>query len=234
MNGQLPTVIICGATGVGKTDFSLALAQKVDAEIINADMGQFYAPLTIGTAKPDWRALPSVHHAFDIIDEPKDFTSASYRKLVSSMIHEVHSRGRIPLIVGGSTLYISSLFFPPTSKAASTVLKTTLPDDQLWNYLYRIDPDRAKHIHPRDIYRIKRALTIWETTHKKPSAFRVQFDPVAQPFILIILLRDRDDLYTRINHRVRSMIDQGWIEEVKALISGPWVPFLLKKKTDWI
>lgn len=230
MSTQSTIVIICGATGVGKTDFSLILGRALHAEIINVDMGQFYTPLTIGTAKPDWKAMEIQHHAFDIMDKPTDFTVAAYRTHASKLIPEIQSRGHVPLFVGGSTLYVSSLFFPPTSRIKSTNFETSLSEEQLWNYLYQIDPVRAEEIHPRDIYRIKRALAIWEATGTKPSVYEPIFDPIWHPFIFIRLFRDRDDLYERINQRVQAMINQGWIEEVQALLGSPWEPFLLKKK----
>ena len=105
--------IITGPTGVGKTDFVLKLADHLPIEIINADVGQFYAPLNIGTAKPDWRHEHVPHHLFDILDEPRSMTVIQYRTLAHSLIQECWARNTIPFFVGGSFFYIQSLLFPP-------------------------------------------------------------------------------------------------------------------------
>ncbi len=113
------TLIITGPTASGKTDLSLAIAREIDAEIINGDVGQFYTPLSVGTAKPDWRNQEVPHHLFDIISEPQDFSVSAYRQLVIDTAEKVWQRGRLPIIVGGSLFYIKSLFFPPMQQHAS-------------------------------------------------------------------------------------------------------------------
>ena len=105
--------IVYGPTGVGKTSLVDDLAKEVSLEIINGDVGQFYKPFTIGTAKPDWKNYQTPHHLFDIIDQPKSITVAEYRKLICQKVDEVSSRGNLPVIVGGSGFYLKSLFYPP-------------------------------------------------------------------------------------------------------------------------
>jgi tRNA dimethylallyltransferase len=222
--------IIYGPTGVGKSDFALELARKISGEIINADVGQFYTPLSIGTAKPDWKISDVPHHLFDVIDGPRDFTVTEYRAEVISIIERIRYRGNVPIIVGGSGFSINALFFPPEQAITSNL---SIDDgrslQELWQELNKIDSERAKAIHPRDTYRIKRALAIWHATGKKPSVLKPNYDPIA-PFQLIFLMRDRQELYHRINERVKLMIDQGWIEEVKELIGANWESFLKRKK----
>src|SRR3990167_3285636 len=107
-------IIISGPTGVGKTDFvDQMLNKKNNAEVINIDMGQFYEPISIGTAKPDYKATKYKQHLFDIIKEPVDFDVAQYRKLVIDKINELWGKNILPLLVGGSAFYIQSLLFPP-------------------------------------------------------------------------------------------------------------------------
>src|SRR5579863_9779399 len=106
-------LIVYGPTGVGKTDVALAIAQHIPAEIINMDMGQFYTPLSIGTAKPDWKNSPIPHHLFDIIDTPINYTVAEYRTMLYKTVQEVIGRGNLPILVGGSGFYLHSLLFPP-------------------------------------------------------------------------------------------------------------------------
>lgn len=226
LNKQI--LIITGPTGVGKTDFILRLAEKHPIEVINADIGQMYEPFGIGTAKPDWKSDPIPHHMFDILTTPKDFTVADYRVQVKKLIDEIWARGNLPAIVGGSTLYIKSLLFPPiakTSKKNNLVLNS---DENLWEQLNTIDPVRAEKIHQSDEYRIKRALEIWHDTGIKPSEFVPQFDPIA-PFKLFILNRPKENLYPRTDKRVIEMMDEGWIDEVESL-SSEWHDFLRRKK----
>ena len=106
-------IIIYGPTGVGKTECADYIASRLPIEIINCDMGQFYTPLSIGTAKPDWKAASVPHHLFDVIDTPKLFTVLEYRKRVQAIVHTIWKANKIPIIIGGSSFYISSLFFPP-------------------------------------------------------------------------------------------------------------------------
>lgn len=222
-------LILYGPTGVGKTDCALSLAQRIPAEIINADVGQFYVPLTIGTAKPSWKTSTVPHHLFDILDEPRDITVTEYRNLVIPVLNEVWQRGNIPIIVGGSGFYIASLLFPPPSLPKEIVDSTFQDEKNLWEQLFAIDPDRAQQIHPHDTYRITRALDIWYSTGTKPSQYIPTYQPIA-PFLLVWLTRDRHELYERINQRVIQMFNQGWLEEVMALRGTEWEKFLLKKK----
>jgi len=229
--GNSYLVFIFGPTGVGKTDVALKLAQSLPSEIINIDVGQFYTPLSIGTAKPDWKNEPIVHHLFDIINTPEDFTVSEYRKKFLEVVKEIWKRNHLPIVVGGSAYYIYSLLFPPRAGTLTSSKDFDYSEDAplLWEKLYNIDPKRADQINKNDLYRIKRALEIWHTTGKKPSEFEPSYDPPS-PYTLICLTRDRDDLYERINSRTKQMIEAGWIDEVKSLKSTPWEPFLKTKK----
>lgn len=222
-------IIIYGPTAVGKSDFGEQLARHIQGEIINGDVGQFYTPLTIGTAKPDWQNSDIPHHLFDIIDAPKNLTVSEYRAKIQSLIEEIFSSNRTPIIIGGSGFYIKSLFFPP--QAASIESKThhyELPENR-WQQLFKLDPDRAQNIHPHDFYRINRALDIFFETGKKASDYKPFYQPIA-PFIFVNLTRDRADLYNRINERTQIMLTHGWIDEVKQLVDTSWEPFLQEKK----
>jgi|SRR5579872_1938965 tRNA dimethylallyltransferase len=221
-------IVVYGPTGVGKTAFVDELAQSIPAEIINADMGQLYVPLTIGTAKPDWRNAPVPHHMFDIINEPVRYTVIAYRNLVKETMQKIWQRGKIPILVGGSAFYLRSLFFPPIANQADY---TMLHDEgNLWDQLNAIDPDRASRIPKQDTYRIKRAIAIYKGTGIKPSELRPVYNPPTHSFLMICLTRDRQELYERINERVVQMLDQGWIQEVEQLIGTEWEQFILDKK----
>ena len=276
-------LIIYGPTGVGKSDVALLLAKQIRAEIVNMDVGQFYTPLSIGTAKPvlsevegpvlpvrhslddggserqrterpvfaaftperglsELKATPGrpvlyadsiPHHLFNILDEPKDFTVVEYRQAVIRVMHEIWNRGNVPILVGGSGFYAQSLFFPPiTQDQQKEPIKkeySAIPEDKLWDLLYSIDQQRAKQVHKHDIYRITRALDIWYATGKKPSSYIPEYSPIA-PCMLLFLTRNKEDLYARINQRVIWMLEQGWLDEVKALKGTAWESFLQEKK----
>lgn len=224
-------IIIAGPTAVGKSDVGQALASNINGEIINADVGQLYTPLSIGTAKPDWKNSSIPHHLFDVLDKPVDFTVTQYRELLLKTVHDVCNRNRVPIIVGGSHFYLLSLFFPPQVVVTHAKPTQPLPDgpDELWKLLYSIDPERAKEIHPHDVYRINRALAIWYETGKKPSEYAPVYNP-PMSYTFITCTRERSELYKRINTRTQEMIENGWIEEVARLIGTAWQPFLLRKK----
>lgn len=226
-------IIIYGPTASGKTDFAEQLAQHIQGEIINLDMGQCYTPLSIGTAKPDWRNSPLVQHGFDILSEPCNYTVMAYRTFVTSRIHDIKSRGNVPVLVGGSGFYVKSLLYAPaqTSSTKSAHEKPAYPidADQCWQLLNEIDPDRARDIHPHDRYRITRALDIWYETGTKPSLCVPAFSPL-DDFLVLSITRERSELYKRINVRTELMIKNGWLEEVAQLLNTPWEQFLISKK----
>jgi len=218
-------IIITGPTASGKTDFALQLGTRMPIEIINGDMGQLYTPLTIGTAKPAWQIEPIPHHLFDYLSNPENFTVTEYRNVVTTLIAQIHSRGNIPVIVGGSLFYIRSLFFPPRD----TPLKNTETVTGTWDDLYAIDPKRATMIDRNDQYRINRALTLWHQTGILPSTYQPLYDPVYLPCRIIYCRQKRSILYSRINQRTIHMIKNGWVEEVRQLPKA-WREFLKIKK----
>ncbi|MDR3645929.1 MAG: tRNA (adenosine(37)-N6)-dimethylallyltransferase MiaA [Candidatus Babeliales bacterium] len=236
-------LIITGPTGVGKTDLVLKLGASVPCEIINIDIGQFYKPFAIGTAKPELSSLSEgikiaggiPHHLFDILDTPRSLTVHEYRNIVLQTINKVWANDKLPVLVGGSGFYIQSLLFPlldlddrGNEDLASEQFFEEKTQD-LWQMLYDIDPERAQAIDKQDNYRIKRALEIWQKTGKKPSDYLPQFEPPCD-FTFLVVDRDRDELYKRINLRVIEMIDQGWIDEVKKIKNSEWESFLKIKK----
>lgn len=233
-------IVITGPTGVGKTELALALGSHIPLEIINGDVGQFYTPLTIGTAKPAWRDQIVPHHLFDILDTPSHYSVASYRHEVHKLIEDIKGRNALPVIVGGSCFYIQSLFFPALKgqekKQAQHIEShnfsvgdlQNFDNYALWEKLALIDPQRAEQIHPHDRYRVQRALTLWFSTGKIPSLYKPVYSPLGK-VLVIFVQRDRHDLYQAINERVVAMIEQGWAEEVASL-SPNWHDFLLAKK----
>ncbi len=224
-------IIICGPTGVGKSDFAEALAAQASGEIVNMDLGQFYTPLSIGTAKPDWRKASIPHHLFDILDTPVNFTVVQYRQRLLEQCNDIWRRNKLPIVVGGSVFYLKSLLFPPVSDNSNITLSSDEKNTEryTWEDLRAIDPERAAAIDKNDPYRIERAMTIWRTTGVKPSLYKPKLD-IPCNVHLLFLTRNRDELYARINERVIMMMQAGWLDEVMPLAHTPWETFLHDKK----
>ncbi len=232
-------IIITGPTASGKTAFVDQIYSKNSAiEVINADMGQFYAPLSIGTAKPDWHALPYPCHLFDILTTPEDFTVVQFRARVIELVAQILARGNTPVIVGGSMFYIKSLFFPPLTKPENLAQASSeLPDLEnlstldLWDHLQEIDPVRAAAIHPSDRYRIGRALEIWYKQGVKPSSLLpVLAYPFGNASVEIMYIRPKMTVLTeRINMRTAAMVIGGWGEEARSLRGTAWASFVRRK-----
>jgi tRNA dimethylallyltransferase len=219
-----PLLILTGPTGAGKTDLSYALGQKRAIQIINIDRGQWYTPLTIGTAKPDWRNSNYKHWLFDICDTPTLLSVVEYRKKVLDAIERIEEEGALPVLVGGSLFYIESLLYPPQPVLSTSTYKRHAGS---WQELARIDPKRAAAIHPNDTYRIERALAIWYESGRLPSSLEPLFSPFRKT-VVAYLSPERSLLYERINKRVQIMIDRGWLDEAYSLLNTPWEEFVQK------
>ncbi len=235
---QRKVILISGPTASGKSDFALKLAHEIKGEIINADIGSMYSPLTIGTAKPEWKKEQIAHHMFDILDEPINFTVMQFRKKLELLIKDIWAREHTPIVVGGSAFYIKAFFYEQYDILGTEHIVQNLENlldtgqtnsNILWQELDQLDPIRAQKIHPHDAYRIVRALAICKATAKKASEFEPIFKPLA-PFKFFICTSDRQKLYQRIDKRVMHMIDQGWINEVQNLKGTSWENFLMTKK----
>ncbi len=222
-------LILLGPTGVGKTDITVKLAQKTpDIEIISADSMQIYKYMNIGTAKPDKSILKAIkHHMIDIVDPSDNFDVIQYGELAEKIILEVFKRGRIPILVGGSGLYISSIINPLFAGPAKDIEYRELLEEEakihgkkyLHNKLCKIDPDSAIKIEPNDLRRIIRALEVFKSTGKTISYLQKKTSTKNTKFKyhIIGLIRNRENLYQRINLRVDKMFKDGFIEEVKTL-----------------
>jgi len=213
-------VVIVGPTGVGKTALSIALANYYDTEIISGDSVQVYKDLTIGSAKVTKDEMDGIkHHMIDVLEPSEDFSVAIYQKMVRDKIQEFEDNNLMPLIVGGTGLYIKSVLynynFDDTKR--DHVFEDELRDvdnETLHQQLEEKDPLSAKKIHPNNRKRVLQALRRADT-HKVSS--ETSKDEKVYDFIMIGLRMDREVLYERINTRVDQMIEQGLVEEVKAL-----------------
>ncbi|MBN2462442.1 MAG: tRNA (adenosine(37)-N6)-dimethylallyltransferase MiaA [Dehalococcoidia bacterium] len=219
-------VAVIGPTAVGKSQLALRLAQDFDGEIVNADSRQVYRYMDIGTAKPSPVELSLVrHHLIDIINPDEPFSLAIYQKLALETTENIQQRHKLPLLVGGSGLYIWSVIegwqIPPV--APDTEFRHNLEIKAkeegryaLYQELQKVDPVAATRIMPTNLRRVIRALEICQATGQTVSQLW-QKQPPSYPILIIGLTMQRDNLYSRIDSRVDEMIKQGLIDEVKDL-----------------
>ncbi len=223
-------VAIVGPTAVGKSEVAIEIAQKIGSEIVSADSMQIYRYMDIGTAKPTIEERELVpHHMIDIVYPDEEFSAADFQKRAKSCIKSIYQNDKIPLVVGGTGFYINALCydytFSPAGKDESLRehLKKEAEEkgvDYLYNQLVQIDPEAAAKIHPNNLRRIIRALEVCKTTGK-PFSYYVKMTKMGKsPYDLLIfgLTMPRDELYRRINKRVVSMIEKGFIDEVEKLL----------------
>ncbi len=222
-----PVLVILGPTGVGKTGASILVAQHLDSEIISADSMQIYRHMDIGTAKPSDRQLNTVkHHMINKIDPSEEFSSGKYIEQVVPVIERLHERGKIPVIVGGTGLYIKAmtrgLFDAPGADWGLREELLAIEKDEpgcLYEKLETLDPKRAGEIVPTDIRRIVRALEVCKKSGKPMSELHERLTkPLPFTFIKTGLTRDRNELYRMIENRVDVMIQEGLVDEVKRVM----------------
>ena len=224
---NLPLIIICGPTATGKSDLALAVAEKFDGEVINADSMQLYKGMDIGTAKlteVERRGIP--HHLLDILSVSQDASVAAYQELARSAIEDIQGRNKAAIVVGGTGLYIKSIIdemnFPETDPELRAKLESEaelLGATELYSRLRLLDPEAAAAIEPANTRRIIRALEVIEVTGKPYSANLPSDISLRFPDALHIgLTMERTSLAPRIEARVHRMFDQGLVGEVERLM----------------
>jgi len=220
-------VVIVGPTGIGKSRTGLELASEYGGEIVSADSRQVYVHMDIGTAKPvpEEQALVP-HHVVDIINPDEDFSLARYHELATAAIDDIHRRGRLPFLVGGSGLYVWAVVegwqiprVPPDDVLRRNLEKRAAEGDgdSLYRELVRVDPATASRIDPRNVRRVIRALEISRSTSTPVSELRSRQVPPYDALI-IGLTCDRNEVYRRTDARVDSMIERGLVDEVRKLV----------------
>jgi tRNA dimethylallyltransferase len=226
----LPVILLAGPTAAGKTALSLDLAQRFATEIVNADSMQIYRYMDIGTAKPSASEKAKVpHHLIDIADPDEPFDAARYVDVARPVIDQLHGQGRVPLVVGGTGLYMKVLIRgictgPPSDPKIRQELLLEEESHglaRLHAELLRIDPEAGARIHPNDRQRVLRAIEVFRQTGVTLSSSQRshRFQEELYPAIKIFLEREREELYARIERRVDAMIDSGLKEEVERLLS---------------
>lgn len=222
-------IVIAGPTAVGKTEYAIRAAQEFNGEIVSADSMQLYKFMDIGSAKPtaDERAAAK-HYLVDEIDPREEFSVAEYVKLAKKYIRQILDEGKLPIISGGTGLYVNSLIYDmdfaaaPKDSAERERLRALLAEkgpEYLHSLLREIDPDAAERIHPNNTKKVIRAIEAAKSGSPIP-AFEESFKKTADyDYLLIGLNRDRTELYDRINRRVDIMLDAGLEDEIKGLMA---------------
>ena len=225
------SLAITGPTASGKTALSLALAERLSAEIISADSMQIYREMNIGTAKVTEAEQGRVpHHLLDIVSPDESFSVEAYREAALIAARDITSRGKLPIFVGGTGLYVDSLTrgvsldSPESDPAFRDSILAGIKSEEdvvaLWERLRSVDPESAEKIHKNNIKRVIRALEIYEKTGKPKSAFdRETKNAPSEIFVGMITLdfHDRETLYGRVDRRVDIMMEEGLLQEVKDL-----------------
>jgi len=224
-------IVVCGPTASGKTELAVSLAEIFDGEIVSADSMQIYRDISIATAKPTPEEMRGIrHHMIDILDLFEEFSVADYVRMASDCIKDIASRGKTPIVCGGTGLYISSLVngisFDET--CSSTELREELSElaeekggEYLLEILREFDPESAARLHPNNLMRIIRAIEVYKisgvtmTEANKLSQKESPYDPV----MIGLNYSDRELLYDRVNKRVDRMFEMGLLEEAKMVLS---------------
>ena len=228
-----PTWILAGPTACGKTAAALALAREVDLEIISVDSALIYRGMDIGTAKPTSDELAQVpHHLIDILDPTESYSAARFVQDTHRLIDEIRARGRTPLLVGGTMLYIKALLegldeLPPADPVIRAQLDAQMAvrgSAALHAELALVDPITAARLAPGDTQRIQRALEVWHSSGRPLSAFHTRGSeqtPVHDAILVSLEPNDRAWLHQRIALRFEQMMAAGFIDEVKRLRQRP-------------
>ena len=217
---------IVGPTAVGKSELAMSIAEHLPIEIINADSRQIYRYMSIGTGKPtlsDRKLVP--HHLIDIVDPDQNFNLAVYRQLATEIICSIQKAGKLPVLVGGSGLYVWSIVegwrlpqVPPDHKLRQEleIIAKQKGSHLLHKTLQQVDELTASKIHPNNTRRIIRALEIYYKTEQPPSTLCHKEQPEFSTLIIGLSV-ERDELYSMIHRRVTGMVQQGLVQEVERL-----------------
>ncbi|RWZ60411.1 tRNA (adenosine(37)-N6)-dimethylallyltransferase MiaA [Halobacillus fulvus] len=221
-------VSVVGPTAVGKSKLGVEIARRFNGEVISGDSMQIYRTMDIGTAKVTPEETCGIpHHMIDIKNPEEEFSVAEFQRKVQALIYDISARGKLPVLVGGTGLYIQATLYDfnfSKEKKDERVIRRLEAElekygnEEMYRKLLEADPKQAEKIHPNNVRRVLRALEVYETTGKGLSNYKEEQHP-SSPFqpILIGLEMDREELYERINRRVDQMIVEGLLEEVRQL-----------------
>lgn len=226
-------LVICGPTASGKTALAVELALRHHGEVVSADSMQIYRRMDIGTAKPtreEMRGVP--HHMLDVADPEEDFSVARYVDMAAKCVDDILSRGKLPILAGGTGLYIDSLLsgrtfapFQPDSLLRGQLEEQLRREGgaAMLARLAQVDPDSAARLHPNDEKRIIRALEVYQSTGKTITQHNLEtqaIPPRYDALTLALAFERREDMWSRIDRRVDQMMDQGLVAEVQGLLDS--------------
>ncbi|WP_425060947.1 tRNA dimethylallyltransferase [Sporomusa carbonis] len=221
-------IVVIGPTAVGKTKLSIDLAQRLGSEIISGDSMLVYRGMDIGTAKPDMLERSGVvHHMIDILDPCQEFNVVDFQHHARKLITQINNRGLIPILAGGTGLYVRALLegyqFSPAPSDETIRQKLTGMAEQygnqfLHNMLAQVQPETAARLHPNDLRRIIRALEVYYLSGETVSQDKTATNELLYDAAVIGLNLNRASLYARINQRVDIMLEQGLVDEVSKLL----------------
>lgn len=225
-NPPLTTVAVCGPTAAGKSALSISLAQALGGEVVNVDSVQVYRGLDVGSAKLTMAERGGVpHHLLDVFEPDQAANVAQFRDRALDAARDIHARGKLPLLVGGSGMYFTILLHglaqvPPTPADVRAAV-AALSADEMYTELAKADPKTAARLNRNDIQRISRALEIFRVTGKKPSELFAAHEFAGADIVslVLVLCRPRSELYSRIDARSVLMVEQGLVEETRGILS---------------
>ncbi len=223
-------IVICGPTGAGKTALSIELAKRINGEIVSSDSMQIYKDMDIGTAKPTKEETKDIkHYLIDFVAPDQRYSVAEFKKDAENAIEEILAKGKTPIIVGGTGLYVDSLIYGIEYKdiELDENYRNELEEiakkqglEKLYEQAQKIDPEAMKKISPNDKKRIIRVLEIYKATGKNKTEQEIESrkNEVKYDYKVFAINMDREKLYDRINKRVDIMLEQGLIQEVQSLV----------------
>ena len=225
-------VLILGVTASGKSRLSFELAESLQTEIISIDSMKVYRRMDIGTAKPSVEAQRQVkYNLIDVVEPSESFNVNSFVEMTNEVIDRLADSDKQVIAAGGTALYIKALLYglfdgPGSDEGIRAKLKAAAESEglgKLYSQLERVDPAAAERIHPNDAKRVVRALEVYELTDRPISSFQQQWgqQSPADDWVVVGLRRDKEDESKRINARVKRMIEEGLVDEVKSLLAEP-------------
>ena len=224
---MIPIVVIAGATASGKTLLSVELAKRLSGEIVSCDSMQIYKGMDIGTAKPKREEMQGIpHHMIDILEPSQNFSVADFCNMARSIISDIANRGNLPILAGGTGLYIDSLinnidFAEETDKSGIRdelfLIAEKEGKEAVYEILLKIDPEYAKIVHPNNLKRVIRAIEFYKTTGMTVTEHNKLTKTPIYKSVCFCIDWDREALYNRINERVDKMIEDGLEQEAKTL-----------------